>query len=321
MKFIIRIIFLAILIFQPPLWSQTGKISGYIYNGSADSTIIANAEVDLLVYRGHDLVDDSSYVKRTDSGGKFKFSFLKTDSTLTYYPRSSFKSIVYYGKAVRLNDKSAAGQSDVVVFDTTSSAKRIYFQLEHLFIDAEPGKLNLREIFIMNNLGHKTYVGKNFQQPNKHYVIKFPLPENFSDVQILTPEAQNWIKIDGHTLYHTELMSPGFRQFSFQYSIPYREKERQLIRPIIYPIGSVNIFVSNPELKIEGPGVESMGDFGIRGTNYQRYAVANLMPGMALDLTVKNLPGTKISIQWIILIAVVILLLVGFVYTFKKSKS
>jgi len=321
MRNVFKIIFLIIFISQSPSWSQSGKISGYVYNGSADSTIISNIDVNLLIYRGHNLVDDSSYVQKTDATGRFKFTFLQTDSTLAYYPRASYNSIVYYGNAVRLTGKLPEVVSDVVVYDTTSRADKIFFQLEHLFIDAEPGNLFFREIFIMNNMGNKTFIGKNFNQSTSHYVLRFPLPAGFKDVEILTPEAHNWVKIEGQTLYHTELMSPGSRQFSFRYTIPYKKKEWQLTRPTLYPIGSVNIFVSNPQLKLEGPGLQSMGDFGIRGTNYKRYSIPNLMPGMELTLTVKNLSGSAISIQWIVLIAVIALLIIGFVYTFIKSKS
>lgn len=317
----LKIICLVILILSSPAWSQTGKIAGNVYNGSADSAAISNIEVRLLISRGHNIVDDSSYSQKTDTRGNFQFESLETDSSLIYYPRASFNSIVYYGSAVQLSDESPERKSNVVVYDTTSSANEIFFQLEHLFIDAEPGKMKVREIFIMNNMGDKTYIGKNFNNPNKHYVIKFPLPADFNDVEILTPDAQNWVKLDGQTLYHTELMSPGSRQFSFQYSVPIKKKEWQLNRPTFYPIGSVNIFVSNPQLVIEGPGLQAMGDFGIRGTNYQRFSVQNLMPGMELALSVKNLPGKSISFQWIVLIAVVIALLIGFGYTFKKSRS
>ena len=323
MKFIYKILLLCLIIFNSSLMGQTGKISGYVYNGSADSTIIPKIEVNLLVYRGHNVVDDLSYAITTDRKGRFEFTSLSLDSTLIYYPRSTFKTIVYYGDAVRLTNESSEAKTDVVVYDTTSSAEKIAIQLEHLFIDAEPGKMFFREIFIVNNIGDKTFVGKHFDHPNRHYVLKFPLPENFEDVEILTPEAQNWVKLDGQTLYNTELMSPGSRQFSFRFAVPYKKKERQVSRPVLYPIGAVNIFVSNPALTIEGAGIQAMGDFGIRGTNYQRYSVQHLMPGMELTLTVKNLPAKTfgLSTQWLVLIGVGILLVVGFIYTLIKSKS
>jgi len=323
MKFIYKILLLYLIILNSSLMGQTGKISGFVYNGSADSIIIANAEVNLLAYRGHNVVDDSSYATTTNSKGRFEFTTLKLDSTLIYYPRSTFKTIVYYGDAVRLTDKASEAKTDVVVYDTTSSIEKIAIQLEHLFIDAEPGKIFFREIFIINNMGDKTLIGEHFDQSNRHYVLKFPLPENFEDVEILTPEAQNWVKLDGNTLYHTELMSPGSRQFSFRFAVPFKKQDWQFSRQTIYPIGAVNIFVSNPELAIEGAGIQPMGDFGIRGTNYQRYSVPHLMPGMELALTVKNLPAKSFafSTQWLVLIAVIILLIVGFGYTMKKSKS
>jgi hypothetical protein len=315
------LILVSIFFYCSIAWAQTGKISGYVYNGSADSSIVPNIEVNLLVNKGHSVIDDSSYIQRTDAKGKFEFDNLKLDSTLIYYPRATFKSIVYYGQAARFTDKQNSFENDVVVYDTTSNENKIFFQLEHLFIDTEPGKLLIREIFIANNTGDKTFIGKNFDEPTKHYVLQFPLPPTAEDVEILTPEAQNWVRIEGTTLYYNELMSPGSRQFSYRFVVPFKKKEWQLTRLNIYPTGAVNIFVSNPGLTIEGPGVQSMGEFSIRGTTYQRYSVAHLMPGMELNLVIKNLPGRSIPIQWLVLAGVIVLLAAGFAYTIIKSKK
>ena len=186
------LILASILFYCSVSWAQTGKISGYVYNGSADSTIVPNIEANLLVNKGHSVVDDSSYIQKTDSKGRFEFKNLKIDSTLFYYPRATFKSIVYYGPAARFINKISAFENDVVVYDTTSNEDKIIFQLEHLFIDAEPGKLLFREIFIANNTGNKTFIGKNFDEPTKHYVLQFPLPADFEDFEILTPEKFVW---------------------------------------------------------------------------------------------------------------------------------
>ncbi|MDZ7319349.1 MAG: hypothetical protein ONB11_09365, partial [candidate division KSB1 bacterium] len=196
-------------------------------------------------------------------------------------------------------------------------------QLEHLFIDAEPGRLLFREIFIMQNTGNKTFIGTHFDHPNAHFVLQFPLPDGFEDVEILTPEARNVVRIDGPMLYHTELMSPGSRQLSFRFAVPVKKKQWQFSRPSLYPAGAINIFVGNPQLTIEGPGISAMGEFSIRGTVYQRYSAFHLMPGMMLNFTIKNVPVKtfSFSIQWLVLAGVVILLAVGFIYTFRKSKS
>jgi hypothetical protein len=45
------------------------------------------------------------------------------------------------------------------------------------------------------------------------------------------------------------------------------------------------------------------------------------MPGMELSLAIKNLPGKSFSLQWLVLIGVIILLVIGFGYTLTKSKS
>ncbi len=320
MRILFKII-MTLVVINTPLSAQTMKISGAVYNGSADSSLVQNIQVNLFMNKGHSVIDDSTYIQKTDSKGRFEFANLAIDSTILYYPRVNFNSIIYYGQPVRFNSKTSYFESNVVVFDTTSSAERIVIQLEHLFIDAEPGKLLIREIFIVNNTGDKTFIGKNFIQPANHFVLQFPLPAGFEDLEILTPEAQDWVRVQGQTLFHTELMSPGSRQFSYRLVVPSKRNEVQLLRPILYPIGASNIFVSNPELTIEGPGITPMGEFNIRGASYQRYSVSHLMPGMELSLSIKNLPGRSFSLQWLVLIGVIILLVVGFGYTLMKSKS
>ena len=318
---ILLIVIMMLILANFPLWAQTGTISGFVSNGSADSSLVPNIEVTLFINKGHSVIDDSTFQQTTDSKGRFEFKNLAIDSTIVYYPRANFNSIIYYGQPVRFNSKINSVQSNVVVFDTTSSADKIMVQLEHLFIDAEPGKVIIREIFIVNNLGEKTFIGKNFDNPSQHYVLQFPLPAGYADLEILTPEAMDWVRVQGQTLFHTELMSPGSRQFSYRLVVPSKRNEVQFLRPILYPIGAANIFVSNPDLVIEGPDVAAMGEFNIRGTSFQRYSVTHLMPGMELNLTIKNLPGRTISFQWLVLLGVIILLVIGFGYTLTKSKS
>ncbi len=303
--------------------AQTGKISGFVYNGSADSTAVPGAEVNLLVNRGHTILDDSTYIQKADAKGRFEFHGLKIDSTLLYYPRSKFVDIVYYGRAVRLTGDAPIAQSDVIVFDTTSSAERIVIQMEHLFIDAEPGKLSFRESFVMTNVGNKTFIGEHFDQPDQHFVLQFPLPDGFENVEILTPEAQNMVRIVGRNLYHNELMSPGSRQFSFRFIVPTKNSEWHFSRPIVYPSGAINIFVANPELTLQGAGLSNQGEFSIRGATYQRYSAFHLMPGMELSFKIMNIPvkHSTFSVQWLVLIAVIVLLVLGFIYTMRQSRS
>ncbi len=314
-----------ISLFQMTAFANSGKIWGYIYNGSADSSVVANTDIEFLVYRGHDLIDDSSYVQKSNAAGKYQLPGVPIDSTLIYYPRVNFNSIVYYGRGVRLTENENEIRSDVVVYDTTSQKKDIVFQMEHLFLNVENGFVNVREIFLIANLGNKTYIGQSSEDNESQYVLEFILPKNHKNVELLTPDAQNLVIVGGNRLIDTNLFPPGSKQLSFRYQVPVSGNDWQYSRPILYPSGSVNIFLDDPNLTIEGPGIESMGEFSIRGSTYMRYTItSHLMPGMQLEFKLKNLPEQKISIEWITLIAVAAFLVVGFAYTFlnkKKSKK
>jgi len=313
-------IFLSFLLFSFALSSnaQTGKIWGYVFNGSQDSSRIANAKVKFLVYKGHNLIDDSSHVVKTNRSGKFTLSNLKIDTTLIYYPRTSFHDIVYYGTGIRLSKNDPVRQTDIVVYDSTTDKSHISIQMDHIFIEENENAITVREILLLQNTGTKTYTGSPLTEGGHFHVLEFPLPENFENVQILTPQAQGSMIVEGNMLIDTGLFPPGMRQLSFQYDIPNPGKSWHFSRPISFPTGSINIFLSQPGLTVEGPGIVPMGEFPIRNISYQRFAVQHVMPGMPLEITLKNLSGKSIAIQWIVLGAVIIMLFIGFGYTLLK---
>ena len=308
-----------VLITQSVLTAQTKEIWGYVYNVTNDSALIPNTEVQFLVYRGHSLIDDSSYVKKTNSNGKYRLISLPDDSSLTYYPRVNFIDITYYGAAVRFTKKQSKFQGDVVVYDTTADKRNIFTSMEHLFLSHENGKILVKEIFLLQNRGKRTYMGNKRNRENVRLVLEFQLPVSYENLEILTPESQNYVYVENNTLYESNLFSPGTKQFSYQFQIPYSNTEWKYQRPIVYPIGGVNIFIEDPQLTVEGPGVKPMGDFNIKGKTYQYYSLQHLMPGMQLDLTLTKLPAKTIDIKWIILIVAVVFLVVGFGYTFLKK--
>jgi hypothetical protein len=308
-----------ILLFAASVNAQSVEIRGEVFNGTEDSSLVKNIEISLLVYRGHQMVDDSSHVQKTNSKGVYRFRQLSEDSTLIYYPRVTFHDIVYYGNGVRVKNQQSKFQSNIVVYDTTSEKNNIFASMEHLFLSLENGRIVVKEIFLLNNRGKRTYMGVKAVTENKNYVLEFPLPSGFENLEILTAEAQNTSAIKNGVLFDTALFSPGTKQYSYQFQIPHKGKEWHYSRQIIFPTGGVNIFLSDPQLTIQGPGIKPMGDFNIKGKTYQHYSLQRLMPGMQLDLTVTNLPGKSVDIKWIILIFVIVFLVAGFGYTFLKK--
>jgi hypothetical protein len=308
-----------LFLFATLLSAKSVEIRGEVFNGTEDSSFVKNIEISLLVYRGHQTIDDSSHVQKTNSRGVYRFRKLPDDSTLTYYPRVTFHDIVYYGNGVRVKNKQSEFQSNIVVYDTTSEKGNIFASMEHLFLSQENGRIVAKEIFLLNNRGKRTYMGVRAVTENKNYVLEFPLPSGFENLEILTAEAQNTSTIKNGKLYDTALFSPGTKQYSYQFQIPHKGKEWHYSRQIIYPTGGINIFLADPQLTIQGPGIKPMGDFNIKGKTYLHYSLQRLVPGMQLDLTLTNLPGKSVDIKWIILIFVIVFLVAGFGYTFLKK--
>ncbi len=321
MKFLQKSILLLWLLAALPLFAQIGEIHGTVYNFTEDSAVVKNIAVQFVKYRGHELLDDSSLVTETNNLGQFRVANLPLDSTLIFYPRVTFHSIVYYGSGAQLSAQNPSLENNVVVFDTTADARQIAFQMEHIFLEVEADRIEVREIYLVANAGKKTYLGKKTPYSNRDFVLEFPLPEKFEDLEILTPEAQTSVFIENNSLYETALLSPGTRQFSYRVQVPYAGKKWLYSRDVIYPSFGVNIFLVQPELAIDGPGIRPMGDFFIKEKTYQHYSIQHLMPGEKLEFTLTNLPAKTFPVQLIVLIAVAVLALLGFTYTFLKKPS
>lgn len=298
--------------------AQNGKIWGYVYNGTQDSSRLANAKIEILVYSGHGLVDDSSYVTKSDRRGRFQLANLKLDTTLVYYPRTTFSDIVYYGHGVRLTEDSPVQQSDIVVYDSTKDKSNIVIQMDHIFLEERDDKISFRETVILSNNGKKTYTGEEMPGGGHYLVLEFPLPHNAENVQLLSQESQASMFVDKGRLIDTALFPPGMRQISYQFEVPKQGKVWHFSRNVLFPTMSANIFISQPRLIVEGPGIQPMGEFPIRNVNYQRYMISHSMPGTPLQITLKNLSGKAIPIQWIVLGLVAISLLIGFGYTMLR---
>ncbi|MDW7680225.1 MAG: hypothetical protein SCK70_06650, partial [bacterium] len=267
------------------LRAETGEVWGYVYNGTQDSALVNNIDVQLLVYRGNMLIDDSSHTTTTNTAGRFRFSELQIDSTLVIYPRATYNTVVYYGVGVRLNERQFQKNSNIVVYDTTSQKHHLAVQMEHIFLTAENGKINIREIFLIANNGEKTFMGERTKETNRRFVLQFPLVKGFENFELLTPEAQNSVFIENNSLYEVDLLPPGSRQLSFRFQVSHSGEQWRYSRPIFYPTGGINIFLSQPELTIEGPGIAAMGDFHIKGAKYQHFSMQHLMPGMMMEFT------------------------------------
>ncbi|HDP98954.1 MAG TPA: hypothetical protein ENN22_07220 [bacterium] len=303
------------------LRAETGEVWGYVYNGTQDSALVNNIDVQLLVYRGNMLIDDSSHTTATNTAGRFHFSELQIDSTLVIYPRATYNTVVYYGPGVRLNERQFRKNSNIVVYDTTSQRHHVNVQMEHIFLTAENGKVSIREIFLIANSGKKTFIGDRTKNTNRRFVLQYPLIKGFENFELLTPEAENSVFIKNNSLYEIDLLPPGTRQLSYRFQVSHSGDQWRYTRPVIYPTGGINLFLSQPELSIEGAGIVPMGDFHIKGKKYQHFSMQQLMPGMIMEFTLKNLPKQTAPIQLMVLIAVGIFLLVGFGYTFLKNKD
>ena len=307
-----------VLAFVLNLHAQNGKIWGYVYNGTQDSSRVAKAEVKLVVYNMQGIVDDSSYVAHTDRSGKFQVTNLKLDTTLIYYPKTSFSDIVYYGHGVRLSEDSPVHQSDIVVYDSTKDKSHIIVQMDHIFLEEVGDKISFRETVILSNNGKKTYMGEQMPGGGHFLVLQFPLPHDAENVQLLSQESQASMFIDNGKLIDTALFPPGMRQISYQFEVPKKGKVWHFSRQVEFPTMSANIFLRQPNLVVEGPGIQPMGDFPLRNVNYKHFMITHVMPGTPLQITLKNLSGRALQIQWLVLGIVAVLLLLGFGYTMLK---
>jgi hypothetical protein len=325
------------LLLPVAVWSQasnkTGIVFGRVLNASQDSIAMAGQEVVLVKYVDDQEVEGARPHTVTDARGRFVFEGLETGGRFAYYPLAALGGIEFSGELVKPTSVATRQQSDVIIFEPTSSDSAISTAMHHLIIEPGTGALAVREIFLFANRGNHTYVGNAPAPSGKKIVLAMETPVNATQLQFGGELMSCCAQVNGNQVFDTMELKPGMRQVVLSYLLPYQEKEASLIKTIAQPTAAFDVFVPAPLHLGRFKVLRSAGEselaqskepepFQIRDKNYSRHQAANLARGSVLELTITNLPAAPRDYRWLAPVILLLLIAAGYAMNrWRKSRT
>ncbi|HQI47455.1 MAG TPA: hypothetical protein PLN61_02235 [bacterium] len=304
--------------------AQNASFSGRLLDGSRDSSAVAGAPV-ILQFFTAEHPPRNLMTQTTGRDGAFSFHLTVTDSGASYIAMVEHQGVRYYSGEAEFSHNRAV-RNDIVRFDSTRDSRGIVVLMHHIILQDQGASLTLRETRVLRNPGNKTILNALTDGHETEALLKIILPPW---AQHITPMAGQFgpeLKVHGNLIYDTGVFEPGNRQISFTYDLPWQKERAPLAIQIDQPTRSLDLFLPQTGLRLEGSGVQDLGPFTIRGTTYQRFGVENAMPGTRLQLqVVRNAPAAVALPPWLTLAATGSLLILGVglarAYTARNKKG
>ncbi len=192
-----------------------GHIYGQLLDGSNKNAPIANQVVTLQVAQGSGAKDVST--SKTDAQGKFSFANLLTDKTLSYVAYIRYQGAQYESSVVTL-DSNATQKVSLTVYQATSNPQNIAILQANVLVrepDIERGILSVSEVFAIQNLNNRAYVGSFDASKGKPNALRFTLPQGAKNVALGKGfNGYNVIQVDRGFASDAALL-PGGNEFLF----------------------------------------------------------------------------------------------------------
>lgn len=264
------------------LLAAGAKISGRVLNGTTGSPV-ANQHLVLLMPRGG-MQPVATVV--TDSTGNFVVAAndLATDS---FYLLQADYQGVNYNTPVKFDDRGQA-QVDVTVYEATHSAPTIGIQSARVIVHAEGGKAHVQEMFAIRNTSAPA---RSYVNPDGTFL--FHLGKTASDpsaavagiMNMPLPQPVNPGKREGNFNIQYPL-KPGLTVMMIAYDADYSSNRLDLIDSVAYPIDSVELQVSPPNLTVASTLFKPAGLDSETGS--QKYVAESVPPNTQLAANISG---------------------------------
>ncbi|MEM7029711.1 MAG: c-type cytochrome [Chloroflexota bacterium] len=248
-----------------------GQITGFLRNGTTGE-MLPNTPVNLYALSSAGEVVQT-YSGQSDTSGRYTFSSLNANHTVSYALEGFHQSISYISPdpIFFLPDSKEVVQ-DLVLFDVTDSDEMIVQQRLHRIVVFDPNQVRLADVHVFVNEGNQTYIGRAAED-GQLATLKVALPENAFSVQFQDETIRGF----GDHYLSQRTVIPGQETFvSVQYNLPYDGgSEFRLETPLFYEVESINVLAADVGQTIDSTLVEFQGTEEFQGNTYQLLRGAN----------------------------------------------
>jgi len=304
--------FVALFIFLASL-SQAGTatFSGRILNGTRDSSGVAGQSVALQVFKVDAHAPQEMARVASQANGGFSFSIPAVDTSAHYLATTEYQGVAYYSDPAHFAD-SPQFTGDIVLFDSTHSAADVVGLMHHLFLQDAGEALAVRETRVLNNPANKTIIDAISDGHEHGGILRIELAPWTQNITPIAGRFGSDLLVHDNVIYDVGVFEPGNRQLSFAYDLAWRKDRATLVVKVDHMTRSLDFFIGDQGLTLQGEGLNDYGPFNIRGTAYHRYGLADVPAGTRLQLQVQRQTIASETLPpYLTLLAAFALLLLG----------
>ncbi|MDQ7066366.1 MAG: carboxypeptidase-like regulatory domain-containing protein [candidate division KSB1 bacterium] len=310
---------------------QKATLTGKVLNGSRDNQPVAGQEVVLYTLINGKEVNAPRPKTMTDGSGRFVFRNLDIGETLAYYPLTYYGGVEYSGKLVKADSSRSQLESDIILYESTSSDSAITSEMHHVIVEpGNGGVLKVTELYLFSNRGNYTFAGQ-FPIPNakeKFVVLQVQVPEEATEVKYGGDLMSCCAVINGNEIIDTMPFKPGRRQIFLSYVLPYSGTSLAFSRPLYHPVKAFDLFFTDP-IRLQAFRVQRAGSpeatavdnrterVQFNGKDYNHFTVRSLDKGSRFELAFAGLPEAPRDYRW--LAPVVLIALIMFVFAARRK--
>ncbi len=312
---------------------QKATLTGRVLNGSRDNQPVAGQEVVLYTLINGKEVNAPRPKTVTDASGRFVFRDLEIGKSRAYYPLTYNGSVEYSGKLIKADSSRLQLESDIILYESTSSDSAITTEMHHVIVEpGNGGMLKVTELYLFSNRNNYTYAGQ-FPIPNskeKFVVLQVQVPEEATEVKYGGDLMSCCAVINGNEIIDTMPFKPGRRQIFLSYLLPYDGTSLAFSRPLYHPVKAFDLFFTDPirlqafrVQRADSPEATAADNRTERvqfnGKNYNHFTVRSLDKGSRFELAFAGLPEAPRDYRWLAPVALIAMIV--FVFAARRRRT
>ena len=212
---------------------------------------------------------------RTDARGRFDLRYrTRGDSNALYFIATTYDGIAYFTPPLR-NAVTAAGDADLLVYDTTSAPVPISVRGRHVIITApDTGRTRgVIEVYELSNDSSYTRVAGIYETPTFETTVPDGVTDFVATDGDIPGEAVKFVK--GRVRVFAPI-APGIKQLTFHYRVPMNKAP--IVIPSVAPTAVLEVLVEDLQGDASGASLKKMASVQIEGRPFKRF-LAQDAPG------------------------------------------
>ncbi len=298
-----------------------GRVRRPVADGGDSTGMGAAANVWVTLHRvGKDTAGPIDSV-RSDAKGSYRFRYKPFGTgDAVYFASTTYGGIAYFTAPLK-SVNAAADETEITVFDTTSTTFPMSVKGRHLIV-SKADSSNMRtvvEVFELSNDSLVTLVASESQNAAPTWSVAIPAAAQ--DVRAnegeISPDA--FAAQNGRVSVFAPI-APGVKQVAFSYKIPdssFPLRVRAEAGAVVF-----EVLVEEPQGKVQGQGFTAVDPVTLEGRNFRRFLSQDVKPDaeLVVDVPAGGGSGRNLYIAGL-LVAVGFLMMLALTRSMQRAAS